>query len=193
MKSVAKLGLRCWAFAVSARNSQSSLRRRKMSEFPSTYQELCIEKAEELREWWEPKFGDWALLPGKEPCIIMSSSRSALAQETWIVQTKDHRAHFFASALIPLPTQRQLQEWLEERGYGLYHLGDERFYPEFDGRDWNPEEPYQALAQGKEPGDYVKGIGPDPETALLRCLLAVMEHTVPTQGEKEEDELSAVS
>jgi len=151
--------------------------------FPSkAYQELCIEKAEELRKWWEkrgPRQGDyyWDGDDGKVH-LIGSFSQAGRIRE-WF-------SHSWFRGSFPLPTQRQLIEMLEERGYGLYHLGDERFYPEFDGRDWSPEEPYQALAQGKEPGDYVKGIGPDPETALLRCLLAVMQHTVPTQGEKEE-------
>jgi len=149
--------------------------------FPSkAYQELCIEKRDELPEW-EPKFGDWALLPGKEPCIIMGSSRSALAQETWIVQTKDHRAHFFASALIPLPTQRQLQKMIEERGYGgalWFNIptqssdGQTGMYS-VEARHKDSVVHY-PLREGEAIFEILT-VGPDPETALLRCLLAVIE------------------
>jgi len=140
--------------------------------FPSkAYKELCINNADRLREEWEPKFGDWVQ---KDQCAAIVTYIEG--DDLWVEFQDPRYGGGWCKKVdcAPLFQPRQIIEMLEERGYGLGHLGDERLHPDFDGRDWNPEEPYIALAE-REPGDYVKGTGPDPATALLRAWLEVVD------------------
>jgi len=129
--------------------------------FPSkAYQELCIEKRDELPEW-EPKVADFF--------AYFDSS-----DEEWKWRVVFRNTFFYTWEQLPnhvwLPTQRQLQEMLEERGY-----------------DWliessalkDEDKCYEVVLFGlcSKPNTTIemRAEGPDPETALLRCLLAVMK------------------
>jgi len=167
--------------------------------FPSkAYQELCIEKRDELPEW-EPRFGDYVIAKeSKHTAIVLHSQPEQLGWGEEALETDMVYLLFFPGVLekmmvsgigeswgapvikyrkvdvIPLPTQRQLIEMIEERGYEwmLWRRGLMQFYR------------CEFKKDGKPPIERTEG--PDPETALLRCLLAMMQYTVPTQGEKEE-------
>jgi len=128
------------------------------------YQELCIEKAEELRRWWEPKFGDWVKTRHGIGMICEVVVGTVLVSHCYKVIYRQGGENYPAKEdMIPLPTQRQLIEMLEERGYEwmLWRRGLMQFYR------------CEFKKDGKPPIERTEG--PDPETALLRCLLAVME------------------
>jgi len=132
--------------------------------FPSVeYKKLCIENAEKLREEWEPKFGDWVYCAEYGMGIIIEN-------KPWegkvFVSFRDAQclrdAYCAPESLIPLPTPRQLWGLLEERGctWNLIH----------SFRD----EPCVAYVW-TEADEEIDMDGPDPETALLRCLMEVMK------------------
>jgi len=140
--------------------------------FPSKADIKCFtsEEVKRIQELWEPKYGDWVYLPRSEQVRVVTG-----LDRMGEVRLVEVRTHWLETRdLIFLPRQGQLQEMLEERGYGLYHLGDERLQPDFEGRDWNPEEPYIAFAV-REPSDHVEGIGPTPAIALARALIEVIK------------------
>jgi len=144
--------------------------------FTNEYQNLCIENAEKLRELWEPKFGDWVLATDWQ--VLGSRVCGKEEQRLWVVvhvwessrgggmavyaRSKAYPPTIQKPVAIWLPTPRQLWGMLEERGY-----------------DWS---------MGSGEGRYSIGLylrtemeyigtwdGPDPETALLRCLMEVMK------------------
>jgi len=70
-----------------------------------------------------------------------------------------------SSIVFWLPTQRQLQEMIQEAGYWwMMGVGASVYDYIVEVRNWKGEMPLIA-----------KGSGPDPETCLLRALLEVME------------------
>jgi len=138
--------------------------------FPSKeYIALCTkpEVAEKLsqgdpegREEWEPREGDWFYNPSQDKVHLLTRNN------TWFIGAPKR----FIEHNIPLPTQRQLQEMIEERGYDwLLEVGALR----------DKDERYEAVLYGlctKSTTAVKIRIGaPDPETALLRALLEVME------------------
>jgi len=145
--------------------------------FPSkAYQELCIEKRDELPEWG-PRPGDLcvSILQGlvcligarrrqrsghfKYDLILISGETVVRPGGRW--DTRDLES--IKENFIPLPTQRQLIEMIEEKGYEwmLWRRGLMQFYR------------CEFKKDGKPPIERTEG--PDPASTLLRCLLAVMK------------------
>lgn len=160
-----------------------------MRTFPSkSYRLLCEESVEILRR----------LIPG-----IDSGDWVARAQDGWIflvveadLESETLHLHggpdlgmvhspilHWQHRFIPLPSQRQLEAILEERGYRwnvgvkTVHTKADKYraaaftvkemagYPIRTGESWSPTKA------------KIIWTGPDPETALLRALLEVMSHS----------------
>jgi len=141
--------------------------------FPSkAYQELCIEKRDELPEW-EPRVGDWIWCAGDEQfqpiTALIAKIYPSFPNRERCAEVSSDNMIWGPTELTGdwtwLPTQCELIEMLEERGR-CWHL--------FRTGEW-----LQAQGAGAYRvvwGDGTTWVdGPDPETALLRCLLAVME------------------
>lgn len=160
--------------------------------FSEVYLTLCIELERILREWWRkrgPQIGDWCT--PKDPAepghglafLIGSKSRrfyrlySSEGTQRWSLL-----AEHLIEDFIPLPSQRQLEQMLEERGWA-WRLGTDP-YKEHDAGERRKSYEVNAarldaiLADWKstDDRDFVEDIeGPDPETTLLRCVLEVVK------------------
>jgi len=149
--------------------------------FPSdTYIDLCTkpEVAEKLREEWGPKVGDWCVLLNgwgqKGVALLLSTfvggkihlyDRFGEHEFIW-------RPDQLTKECTWLPTQRQLIAMIEERGYDwLLEVGALR----------DKDERYEAVLYGlctkSTTAVKIRVGGPDPETALLKCLLEVMNES----------------
>lgn len=137
---------------------------------------FASKEARRIQESWEPEFGDRVQIVFSGHVGTVVYYNAEYNHLCLVFEGDIMISHWAKTSCSWLPYFNQLQKMLMEERYGLSHLGDERFHPDFDGRDWDPEEPYRALGQGKEPGDYVKGTGPTPAIALGRALLEAMKH-----------------
>ena len=156
--------------------------------FSEECKKLCIENAERLREEWEPKVGDFCIsktqgllcLIGarrkyepKKHSLILISGQTALVRPggRWDICSLDSIKEDF----IPLFTLRQLIDMLEERGYypGLQKCRKpDEWWAGAKPRGWDQMPTDTELT--------IQGLGPDPETALLKCLLEVVQDGLDT-------------
>lgn len=143
--------------------------------FSDEYLALCIENEEILERFWEPKFGELVL------CWDVDAAE--WSKDLWLVigrYSEDavdvfrERDGAIGAALIvdcaPLPSQRQLIELLEERGYGIVlyiglRVSTVRLMTETTFLRKDPDD--DSAAEWR---------GPDPETALLRAWLEVVKN-----------------